>query len=497
MNTQLRHLAVVACALIAVLIVATTYWQSWAGGALANKQGNAVQLVAQLQIDRGKILAADGSRLAWSIPHKKSGMTTYSRRYTQNRAFAQVVTALDQSLSGYLTGTNTNLTNALTQEIDRLGGKTVRGNNVTTTLRPSTQALAERLLAGRCGAVIAMNPQTGAVYAMASSPTFNPNILAKPGGQARIAKIKGANACGPGTAELNRTTQGLYPPGSTFKLVTGSAALNSGKYTPTSGFYDPGYCIEYGNKVFNAGNADSPGGSEVFGNIDFSSALAHSVNSVFCNIVKTLGAGKILDYAHRYGFYSSPPLETPPGTVAPSGLYQTLRKTGRRYLWNPKDPATQVDPGRLAFGQERMLVTPLQMALVASTIANRGREPVPYLVKKVTSPDGATISRTKPATLGRPISPKTAAELTQMMRLVVQEGTAAGVGFPPNLDVAGKTGTAELNLGNIYDSWFTSFAPASHPKVAVAVIVEKQPNGFGATYAAPIAKAIIENVLHG
>jgi peptidoglycan glycosyltransferase len=122
---------------------------------------------------------------------------------------------------------------------------------------------------------------------------------------------------------------------------------------------------------------------------------------------------------------------------------------------------------------------------------------VPYLVQKVTAPDGSVVNRTSPSTLGHPISPKTAAALTQMMRLVVQGGTAAGVGFPPSLDVAGKTGTAEIQPNStIYDSWFTSFAPASHPQVAVAVVVEKQPNGFGASIAAPIAKAIIENLVH-
>jgi peptidoglycan glycosyltransferase len=494
-NTQLRHLAVFASLLIAVLILATTYWQSWAGGELANKQGNAVQMVAQLQIDRGTVRAADGTRLAWSVPHKKGGLTTYSRRYTTNPAFAQVVTGLDSSLTDYLTGTNTNLTNAFTQELDRLGGKTVHGNDVKLTLKPSTQALAERLLAGRCGAVVAMNPKTGAVYAMASSPTFNPNLVLRPHGQERIAKISGAGACGPGSAELNRATQGLYPPGSTFKLVTASAALNSGAFTPTSAFYDPGYCTEYGSRVSNA--LDQSGGAEAFGNIDLSSALEHSVNAVFCQIGMRLGAAKILDYAKRYGFYSSPPLGTPSGTIRPSGLYFTPRNKHRsRYLWDPRDPATQVDPGRLAFGQERMLVTPLQMALVSAAIANHGREPVPYLVQKVTAPNGSVVNKTSPSTLGRPISARTAAELTQMMRLVVQGGTAAGVGFPPSLDVAGKTGTAELNLGNVYDSWFTSFAPASHPKVAVSVVVEKQPNGFGASVAAPIAKAILENLLH-
>jgi penicillin-binding protein A len=487
-NAQLRHLAVVAGVLIAVLIGATTYWQSWAGGELANRQGNAVQLVAQLQIDRGTIFGANGTRLAWSVPHKKGGLTTYSRRYTTNSAFAQVITGLDQSLSDYLTGTNTNLTNSFSQEVDRLGGKTVHGDNVRLTLRPSAQMLAEQLLAGRCGAVVAMNPKTGAVYVMASSPTFDPNLLLRPHGQDKVAKITGTCG-GAGSAELDRATQGLYPPGSTFKLVTASAALNSGAFTPYSGFYDPGYCVEYGKHVSNAGSPDG-GGSEIFGNVTFAQGIEHSINSVFCKVGIQLGAGKVLDYAKRYGFYSSPPVETPGNTLSPSGLYNKGR------LFFPRDPATQVDPGRLGFGQERMLVTPLQMALVASTIADRGSEPKPYLVQKVTAPDGSTVSTTSPSTLGRPISPKTAAELNQMMQLVVQGGTAAGVGFPSTLNVAGKTGTAELNLGNIYDSWFVCFAPANNPQVAIAVVVEKQVNGFGATFAAPIAKAILENLLH-
>jgi len=490
-NTQLRHVAVLACVLLAVLVGATTYWQAWAGGELANKQGNAVQNVVRLEIDRGTIFASNKTRLAWSVPHKRAGLTTYSRKYATNGAFAQVITSLDQSLSDYLTGTNTNLSNTFSQEIDRLGGKTVHGNNVTLTLKPSTQILAEQLLAGRCGAVVAMNPKTGAVYALASSPTFDPNLLLRRGGQAQVGKIKGT--CGNGFAEGNRATQGLYPPGSTFKLVTGSAALDTGAFTPTSPFYDPGYCTEYGKHVSNAGSPD--GGSEAFGHVNLTQGLEHSINSVFCNIGKQIGAAKILDYARRYGFYSSPPLDVPASTVRPSGLYQKGK------LFSPNNPATQVDPGRLAFGQWTMLVTPLQMALVAAAIGNHGTEPVPYLVQRVTAPDGSIVSSTSPSTYGHPISAKTATELSQMMQLAVQGGTAAGVGFPSSLEVAGKTGTAELGLGpglsNVYDSWFVCFAPASNPKVAVSVIVEKQVNGFGATYAAPIAKAILENLLHG
>jgi penicillin-binding protein A len=493
-NTQLRHLAVFATVLIAVLIGATTYWQSWAGGALANRQGNAVQLVAQLQIDRGTVRAADGTKLAWSVAHKKNGLTTFSRRFTTNPAFAQVVTGLDSSLTDYLSGTNTNLTNAFTQEINRLGGKTVRGNDVKLTLKPSTQDLAERLLAGRCGAVVAMNPKTGAVYALASSPTFNPNLLLQSGGQAKVAKISGASACGPGSAELNRATQGLYPPGSTFKMITASAALDSRKVLPTTGFYDPGYCTEYGGqKVYNSGSPDSPGGVEAFGNVTFAEAFEHSINAVFCNVGKQIGAKLILDYAKRYGFYSSPPLGTPADTIAPSGLYKYGR--GGRYLWSPSDPATQVDVGRLAFGQDKMLVTPLQMALVASAIANHGREPAPYLVQKVTAPNGSVVSRTKPSTLARPIGRRTAAELNQMMQLVVQGGTGTAAQIPGVL-VAGKTGTAETNVPGVYDAWFVGFAPANNPKYVVAAIVEKQPNGFGGSISAPIVKAILENLLH-
>ena len=500
MNAQLRHVAVVAAVLIAVLIGATTYWQSWADGELANKQGNAVQLVAQLQIDRGTIFAANGTRLAWSVPRKKGGLTTYSRRYPQNGAFSQVVgyategqtqAGLELSLNDFLTGSNTTLTNSFSQEVDRLGGKTVHGDDVTLTLRPGAQMLAEQLLAGRCGAVVAMNPKTGAVYAMASSPTYNPNLILQRNGIASIARIKGT--CGDASALYNNATQGLYPPGSTFKMITASAALDSGKVKPTTGFYDPGYCIEYGKRVLNSGNPDAPGQPEAFGYVNFTSAFEHSINAVFCNVGKSIGASLILDYAKRYGFYSSPALDTPSSSILPSGLYR-YRRNGTRYLWTPKDPA-QVDVGRLAFGQFNMLVTPLQMALVASTIADGGRMPRPYLVQKVTAPDGSIVTTAAPSSLGRPISSQTAAELNQMMQLVVQGGTGTAAQIP-GVTVAGKTGTAELGLGSIYDAWFVCFAPATNPQVAVAVVVEKQPNGFGGSVSAPIAKAILESLLH-
>jgi peptidoglycan glycosyltransferase len=272
-------------------------------------------------------------------------------------------------------------------------------------------------------------------------------------------------------------------------MVTAAAALDSGAYTPNSPFYDPGYCTEYGGRVSNAGNPDQSG-PEAFGSVSLAQGFEHSINSVFCNIGKHIGGQKILEYAKRFGFYSLPPLETPPGERQISGLYHgtPLR------LWDPTSES-DIDPGRLAFGQYKLLSTPLQMAMVGQAIANRGEEMQPYLVDRIVAHDGSLVSKTTPHTLGHPVKPQTAAELNQMMQLVVQGGTAATVGFPSSLRVAGKTGTAEIGLGSVYDAWFVCFAPADNPRYVVAAVVEKQPNGFGASVAAPIAKAILERLL--
>ncbi len=493
MNKQLRHVCVTALVLLAALIVSTTYWQTWAVGSLANRQGNATELVARQTVDRGKILAV-GSLLATNRRHRKHNITVFTRHYPQNDLAPQVVgyattlgttTGLEQSLDDYLTGANTNLSNTFKQELDRLGGQTVKGDNVVLTLRPDIQRLALQQLAGRCGAVVVLDAKTGAVLTMASSPTYNANLMVQPTGYNKVKKIKGT--CGDASALVNNAAAGLYPPGSTFKMVTAAAALDSGAYTPSSPFNDPGYCIEYGQHVSNSGNPDQSG-PEAFGNVTLAQGFEHSINSVFCNVGKQIGGEEILKYAKRFGFYSLPPLETPADERRISGLYKNFR------LWDPSSES-QIDPGRLAFGQFNMLATPLQMAMVGQTIANRGKELAPYLVNKIVAPDGSLVSKTAPQTLGQPIKASTAAELNQMMQLVVQGGTAATVGFPASLKVAGKTGTAELGLGSVYDAWFVCFAPADHPRYVVAVVVEKQPNGFGASVSAPIAKAILEKLL--
>ncbi|MGH2933498.1 MAG: peptidoglycan D,D-transpeptidase FtsI family protein [Gaiellaceae bacterium] len=501
MNRQLVRLALVAVGLLVVLVVATTYWQSWAAGGLAARQDNAVELVSQFQVSRGLILASNGKTvLAANHKVKRNGQTFFFRRYPQHGLAAQTLgystsaysqTGLEQSLNAFLTGANTNLSNAIERTLNRLGGGTVYGDNVVLTINAKAQALAQQLLGDRCGAVVAMNPRTGAVEVMASSPTYDPNVILQPNGYGKVLKIPGA-CKGPPSPLLNRATDGLFTPGSTFKMVTAAAALDSGAFTPTSRFTDPGYCEEYGKKVYNAGNPDQ-NGPEAYGSVDLAQGFQHSINSVFCNVGKQIGGKTILEYAKKFGFYSTPPLETPANQRVPSGLYHDVN--GRPVLWFPKNE-NEIDAGRLAFGQFNMVATPLQMLLVASTIANGGIVPRPHVVDRVIGHNGSIVSRTSSSNLGRAIKPETAAELTQMMISVVQGGTG-GAAAIPGIQVAGKTGTAETGINNVYTAWFVSFAPADNPKVAVAVVLEDQLNGFGGSVSAPIAKQIIEALLHG
>jgi len=337
-------------------------------------------------------------------------------------------------------------------------------------------------LAGKCGSVVALDARTGAVLAAASRPTFDPNLVEK-----NFAAINNIRAsCRPAAPLLNRATDGLFTPGSTFKVVTASAALDTGRYTPDSRFDDPGYCIEYGQKVRNAGNPEAP---ETFGSVNLITGLEHSINSVFCNIGKALGADRILGYAKRYGFYEDPPLESPANERSPSGLYHGSE------LFRPAKPDLQVDPGRLAFGQEALLATPIQMAMVAAGVANTGVVMKPYVVGRVTGPGGGVVKRTHPRKLARAISRRTSRELTSMMVGAVQSGTGTAAQIA-GIQVAGKTGTAETGVSGRYTSWFISFAPADHPRVAVAVVLEGQ-TGFGGQVAAPIARSVMQALLAG
>ena len=489
MNKQVSHIGIAALVLLSALVIATTYWQTWANAGLANRQDNDIRLVAQFTIKRGKIYASDGRTvLATNVTRDRGGQTLYFRRYPTGPIFSDIVgystqtrnrTGLEQSYNDYLTGSNANLDTVFRSALDKLKGATVTGNDLVLTIRPAAQALALRLLRGKCGAVVALDPSTGRVLVMATNPTYNPNLIEKRFGVATRTSLP----CG--APLLNRATVGKYAPGSTFKMVTAAAALDTGRFTPDSHFYDPGYCEEYGKQVRNAGNPEAP---ETFGNVNLAFGFQHSINSVFCNVGKTLGAGTVLDYAKRFGFYSLPPLELPESERVASGLYVHGR------LFDPKHPDTQVDPGRLAFGQEHLAVTPLQMAMVAAAIGNHGAEMRPQIVERIVAPGGKTITHLQPDQLGRPIKRQTADELTHMMELVVSGGTGTAASIP-GVRVAGKTGTAETGRGNIYTAWFAAFAPAQAPRVAIAVVVENQLNGFGGAISAPIAKQVMEALL--
>ncbi len=495
MNRQIARLSVAALTLFVALIVGTTYWQTWAVAGLAERQDNAIQRVAQFKIKRGLIYASDGKTvLAANVRKKVAGQTLYFRRYPTHGFASQVVgystqgrsrAGIERSENAYLTGSNADLSTVFDTTLDRLRGTTVTGNNLILTLNVRAQRVAESQLQGKCGAAVVLDPRTGAVLAMASSPTYDPNLVEKKNGYARILRTKAP--CPLSSPLFNRATQGLYPPGSSFKTVTAAAALDSGAFKPDSRFYDPGYCEEYGKKVYNAGNPDQ-NGPEQFGNVDLVTAYEHSINAVFCNIGKKIGAGTVLDYAKKFGFYQTPPLETPPDSRSPSGLYD------RGKLFDPKHPETQVDPGRLAFGQERLLATPLQMAMVAAGVANGGVVMKPHVVKEVRTPKGKLVTRTPARQLGRAVKPDTAAALNGMMQAAVRSGTGTRAQIS-GIAVAGKTGTAETNTAHVYIAWFIFFAPADNPKVAGAVVVENQLNGFGGAISAPIAKALMEAIL--
>jgi peptidoglycan glycosyltransferase len=488
MNRAITRLALVGTGLMVLLVVATTYWQAWAAGDLADRQDNQIQRVAQFTIERGRILATKPQVvLARNRPRKVGGRTLYFRRYPPRGLAAHVVgystqerarAGLERSRNDYLIAANQNLSTVYRRTLDELKGATVEGNDLLLTLNMRAQEVAMRALGGRCGSVVAVEPATGKVLVMASSPTFDQNTIERD--FSAIARIRAP--CKPVAPLYNRATYGLYAPGSTFKVVTLAAALESGQFDQRSRFDDPGYCEVYGRRV---NNYDT---TRPFGRIDLRTALTYSVNSVFCNIGKELGSKAIVEQSKRFGFYDTPPLETPDNERVASGLY----KGGE--LFDPRLDS-DVDAGRFAFGQERLLVTPLQMAMVAAGIANDGVVMEPHVVDRIVSPKGSIVVRSKPDELGRAMKAETAATITSMMRDAVERGTGTAARIP-GVVVAGKTGTAETGVAGTNNAWFIAFAGRGRPQVAIAVVLEQQ-NGTGGQLAAPVAREVLQALLPG
>jgi peptidoglycan glycosyltransferase len=486
-NEQIGRIAGAAMLLLAGLVVATTYWQTWARPALADRQDNEIQRVAQFEIERGEI-TSDGRRLARNRERQVAQRTLFLRRYPLGPLTAHVVgystqsrsrAGLERSLNDYLTASNQDLSSFVETSLDKLRGRPIQGNDVRLTLDLEAQQVALDALGDQCGAVAALDPRSGRVRVLASSPSYDPNLV-----ETRFDEIEAIGAaCRPAAPLINRTTAGLYPPGSTFKVVTAAAALDSGKYTPTSTFDDPGYCIAYGKRVNNY-DTSSP-----FGTHSLVTALQYSVNSTFCKIGQALGSKRVLEEAKDFGFYEEPPLETPETEREPSGLYD---EDGDLYY--PRRDS-DVDAGRMSFGQERLLVTPLQMAMVAGTIGNAGILMRPYVVDRIVSPDGDIVVRTRRERIRRAVEPTTARDVGEMMVRAVQSGTGTSAQIS-GTRVGGKTGTAETGVAGRNVTWFIAFAgpEGERPKIAIAVVLENQSSTGGAT-AAPIAREVMQALL--
>ncbi|MBA2262725.1 MAG: penicillin-binding protein 2, partial [Solirubrobacterales bacterium] len=312
---------------------------------------------------------------------------------------------------------------------------------------------------------------TGKVRVMASTPGYDPAALDDAETFRRLSTDEENSPL------LNRATQSAYPPGSTFKVVTAAAALDSGEFTPESTVDGRSGIDISGVPLANFGGQD-------FGPITLTTALTNSVNTVWAQVAERLGAATMDEYMRRFGLYEDPEIDYPDGQLVPSGVYRDGELV-------PADG--DVDIGRVAIGQGDLLTTPLQMAMVAATVANGGERMQPQLTDRIVDRDGRTVEDIEPERATRVMSAESAAQLTEMMGNVVREGTGTAAALQ-GIDVAGKTGTAEINLQDLNQPWFIGFAPQGSPDVAVAVTVERVQGGTGGAIAAPIAADVMREL---
>ena len=479
MNGPILRVFGVVLLLFGVLIYFTTRWTVIERDALRDNPRNKRALLDQQRVARGSIIAADGSTLARSSRRRDS---TYTRRYPQAGRFAHTVgysflnpgnSGLERQYNGELLGRDAGLDRALR----RLQGREERGNDLRTSLDPDAQQVALDALAGKPGAVVALDPRSGRIRVAASVPGFDPSALSDRSSQEQLNTADGAPL-------LNRVTAGLYPPGSTMKVVTAIAAIDSGRFTPGSVLDGDSGAEISGVPLANAGGTD-------YGQIDLTAALTNSVNTVWAQVGEQVGKATMERYMKRLGFYRKAQADLPADERLTSGTY--CRNDGDLELV----PATDgcVDIGRAAIGQDVLLASPLQMAMVAAAVANGGSLMRPLIATRAIDGDGRTTFENEPSELSRVMKQSTARDLTEMMTRVVQEGSGTAAALQ-GINVAGKTGTAERDIArNITQPWFIAFAPADSPRIAIAVTIERTIGGFGGTDAAPIAKAVMESLL--
>lgn len=465
MILPLRRAALVMTLGFLVLLGVLVYWQVIRSQSLAQAGGNPRLAESSLNGPRGAIYASDGTLLAHSVEQPDGS----EQRVYSTPSLAQTVgyvstkyglAGLESSFNGYLSGARgANPLAAIWSDVTR---ESTPGNNLFLTIDPKLQQIAAQALGNRRGAVIALDPRTGAVKAIVSSPTFNPN---------QLDQLGASLLSDPSDPLLNRATQGLYPPGSTYKTVTATAALDSGIVKPSDQYQCFNGIVVQGFVI--ACNNAPPGQTQW----DFLHAYAYSINATFAQVALQLGPARFSDYSHRFGVGEALPFDIDTATsqiLAPGVFFSDVLLASS------------------GFGQGQLSVTPLQMALVAATVANNGAEPAPYLVQKIVGANGNVIEDRQPQIRSQVMSAATAKEMQQFMATAVQEGFGQEAGLK-GLDVAGKSGTAETGTNANAHAWFIGYAPASAPRLAVAVIVEN--GGAGGVTAGPIAAQLFRTVL--
>ena len=486
MNRAVRRISIAVLVMFVLLLANVNYLQAFEANSLSDKKGNSRAFTAQFQNKRGEITTADGTVLAES--KSIGGIYKYQRVYTNGDEYAPVTgydtlytaTGVEKTENALLNGTSSQL--AVRNVIDTITNKPRKGATVQTTINSKAQNAAWSALQAlnKSGAVVALNPSTGAILAMASYPSFDPNQLAVLDGT-QLNKNDAALQKDANQPLLNRATSATYPPGSTFKIITSSTLFNQGKANPNTVVPAPTSLTlpQSSTKLINDNGEVCGNGSTA--TIDL--AFTKSCNTAFANIGMQLGSQTLKDEADKYGF-NNPDL-TIPSPVAASNF--------------PLEDA-QSFTAMSAIGQKDDTVTPLQEAMISATIANGGTLMRPYLVQQVQAADLSIVDQANPQELSQPVSSSVAGDIKGMMLHVVNQpdGTAFAINNAiPNVQIAGKTGTAQNGVNNsgLNDAVFTCFASSGNRSMAVGVII--QGGGYGAAAAAPIAvdvlKAYLEN----
>lgn len=437
-----------------VFFGALAYWQAFRTD-LADDDRNPRVLSAFYDPQRGRILDRDGNVLAESLAdgtrHYTDASTAHLVGYLDPRYGSQgIELAFNEVLSG---AAPSGWEAAVRAEFDR--GRRA-GNDVVLTIDPVVQQAAAAALGARKGAIVAMDPRNGEILAMVSVPTYDPGSLGTVGDQLFND---------PNSPLLNRATQGRYPPGSTFKSVTATGILEKGVAKPDTVVTCPGEIVIDGFPISCANTAQG------IGTYPFKQAFTFSVNAIFAQLGVKLGWTGLTDIARRYGFDSQP---------------EFTLETAASQIHSPGSDATTTLLASTAFGQGELLATPMQMAIVAATIANKGVLERPHLTLNEAS-GGSSLGPLESPSSKRIISEDLAKTMNEFMVSVVANNQANGVSIP-GVTVGGKTGTAEAGDGTSH-AWFIAFAPAEAPRIAVAVVVER--GGQGGVVASPIAGQVI------